>query len=166
MVSFGGYWDRWPIKKGFPFSDCSANRIFWMVRFCHYFLGRCKFSCKAPAGAAGQFPHPEKGKNQIPSLSAHSAAEAKLLWVVPFCTGPYLNFLDPTVIRNERARFFSFRSRPHTFSQSASGTHPLFPPFIDCEAKYCWNCDGHGGVPSRAHRAPMWDPQSWATLKL
>ena len=135
MVSFGGYWDRWPIKKGFPFSDCSANRIFWMVRFCHYFFGRCKFSCRAPAGTAGQFPHPEKGKNQISSLSAHSAAEAKLLRVVPFCTGPYLNFLDPTVIRNERARFFGFRARPRDQTQSVSRMRPLPPHSMIKEKK-------------------------------
>ena len=110
-----------------PKSKKSLNRIFWMVRFCHYFLGRCRFSFKAPAGTAGQFPHPEKGKNQISSLSAHSAAEAKLLRVVPFCTGPYLNFLDPTVIRNERARFFGICARPRDQTQSVSSMRPLSP---------------------------------------
>ena len=118
-----------------PKSKKSLNRIFWMVRFCHYFFGQCKFSCKAPAGTAGEFPHPEKGKNQIQSLSALRVAEAKLFRVLPFCTGPYLNFSDPTVIRNERARFFGICARPRDQTQSVSSMRPLSPHSMIKEKK-------------------------------
>ena len=106
-----------------------------MVRFSHYFFWRCKFSCKAPAGTAGEFPHPEKGKNQISSLSALRAVEAKLLRVVPFCTGPYFNFFDPTVIRNERALFFGICARPRDQTQSVSSMRPLSPHSLIKEKK-------------------------------
>ena len=110
-----------------PFLAVSAVHQFCTARFSHFFFTPYNFLPKATPWTAR--PSMRAGKKYDLTFM-HSTARSFWGKATPDCSFSHQSItkiFDPTVIPNERARFFGIRARPRDPTQSVSSMRPLSP---------------------------------------
>ena len=110
-----------------PFLAVSAVHLICTARFSHFFFTPYNFLPKATPWTAR--PSMRAGKKYDLTFM-HSTARSFWGKATPDCSFSHQSItkiFDPTVIPNERARFFGIRARPRDPTQSVSSMRPLSP---------------------------------------